>query len=78
MADYQKIFYLQLHDRRLPQYQGQSCQDCNSEFRKDSLCTFTTAYFTNDVGYDLKCPFQTQTRTVTRYNFPNTHEGKWY
>ena len=29
-------------------------------------------------GDDLKCPFQTETRTVTRYNFPDTHSGSFY
>lgn len=80
MSTYQDLFYLQLHDRRLPQHRRQSCQDCARYALRDKICTFSTEYFvgSHTTGHDLTCPFQTETRRTERYDFPDTHSGEWY
>ena len=72
------MFYLHMYDRRLPMHENQSCQDCNRYDRRNQLCTFEADYFTHVDGYSLTCPFQTESRVVTRYDFPTTDNGDWY
>ena len=80
MANYNKVDFLQLHDRRLQDWETGSCFDCNDYVHKDSICTFEANYFTGHAGHALTCPFQTDTRTVQRYDFPTTHSSThtWY
>jgi hypothetical protein len=69
--------FLNMFDRRLPTFTKQSCQDCNDQAHADVLCTFTTGYFTDQAGQDLTCPFQTESRTETRYDFPDSTRNTW-
>ena len=52
--------------------------DCNDHVHRNSLCTFEAAYFISHAGAMMTCPFQTAERTVTRFDFPNTHSGEWH
>ena len=62
---------MRVDDKRVANYQNGGCFDCNAVEYASGICSFASDYFPDHsfakTSMIVKCPFQSLSRSVTRY-----------
>jgi hypothetical protein len=63
---------------RLPEWKARWCIDCADQSLANSLCTFSTDYFTTQPGANITCPARSETASRTGASGPYSAMTKFW